>query len=706
MKLNRNLIGMSAAAMVAVLFPLATRVGAQDAPVANPATKLPDVVVEGEVPTEPGYVSTNANTALKTDIPLLQTPQAVSVVPRAQLDDQRALKLEDAIKNVSGVTVGGYYSDWDYYRIRGFNAAFTTFWDGLRGDYGMSPEIYGMERVEVVKGPASALYGQGPLGGMVNLVSKRPRPENFAEVQFTGGEFNFYEPAADVGMVLNDDRTVYARITALYRDQDSFVDYANKQRVFVAPAVTWEIGEATKITFLSQFWQDWNLFAMPLPARGTVLPNLNGRIPTDRFLGDPNGDKSEQWRARLGYQFEHQFNETFSLRQNLSLNRMKQDWPDLLYPSTLDADDRTLYRYPYDYEETLDRVGVDTALDVHFTTGSLEHKLTTGVDYYYTRSDSTSRQIDYSDFPGSYPAIDLFNPVYGGPLPAYATVASSVSKSDLVGIYVQDHIQATEQLTVTLGARFDWTSSGADSEQGFSPRAGLTYEFVKGIAAYGNYSQSFNPQWFSRDASGNVVDPETGDNFELGLKSSLCDGRVNTLLAVYQLTRRDVATANLATPDPFDSIAAGEQRSRGVEAEGSFQLTRGFDLTAAYTYTDAEITEDNNLPVGARLAGVPEHMFSAWLKYTFREGPLRGLGFGFGGRYYTEQEGDSTYTNPFELPAYGLMDAAIYYNKGRFSAQVNVNNLADKRYFAGAYNDLYVLPGEPRTIRATVGWTF
>jgi iron complex outermembrane receptor protein len=706
MKLNRNLMCMSAAAVVAVLFPLATRVGAQDAPVANPTTKLPDVVVQGEVPTEPGYVSTNASTALKTDIPLLQTPQAVSVVPRAQLDDQRALKLEDAIKNVSGVTVGGYYSDWDYYRIRGFDAAFTTYWDGLRGDYGMSPEIYGMERVEVVKGPASALYGQGPLGGMVNLVSKRPRPENFADVQFTGGEFNFYEPAADVGLTLNEDRTVYARITALYRDQDSFVDYANKQRLFVAPAVTWEIGEATKITFLSQFWQDWNLFAMPLPARGTVLPNLNGRIPTDRFLGDPNGDKSEQWRARLGYQFEHQFNESFSLRQILSLNRMKQDWPDLLYPSTLDADDRTLYRYPYDYEETLDRVGVDTALDVHFTTGNLEHKLTTGVDYYYTRSDSTSRQIDYSDFPGSYPALDLFNPVYGPIVPNYATTASSKSDSSLVGLYVQDHIQATEQLTVTLGARFDWTSSGSDSEQGFSPRAGLTYELVKGIAAYGNYSQSFNPQWFSRDATGNVVDPETGDNFELGLKSSLWDGRMNTLLAVYQLTRRDVATANLATPDPFDSIAAGEQRSRGVEAEGSFQLSRGFDLTAAYTYTDAEITEDNNLPVGARLAGVPEHMFSAWLKYTFREGPLQGLGFGFGGRYYTEQEGDATYTNPFELPAYGLLDAAIYYNKGRFSAQVNVNNLADKRYFAGAYNDLYVLPGEPRTIRATVGWTF
>lgn len=672
----------------------------------NSATTLPEILVTDQAEPELTYTVTNTGAALKLDIPLLETPQAVSVVPRTLLDDQGARKLEDALRNVAGVTVGGYYSDWDYYRIRGFNAAFSTYLDGLRGDYGTYAETYGLERVEIIKGPASPLYGQGPLGGMVNLVSKRPRPESFADVQFTVGSFNFYEPALDLGLPLNEKKTVYARLTALYRDQESFVDYANKQRVFVAPSLTWEITPQTTITFLTHYSHDSMLMAMPLPAKGTVLPNLNGEIPIERFIGDPDADSSELWRAKVGYELKHQFNETFALRQNLSLNRMSQHWPDLLYPSSLDADERTLYRYPYNYRETLDRIAVDTALEAKFETGVLDHHLVGGVDYYATRSDSESRQIGYADFPGSYPALDLFDPVYDVVLPPYATTTKSVMDSGMVGLYLQDHVKLFERVTVTLGGRYDWSSSEGDDVEGFSPRAGLTYAFTPSVAVYGNYSRSFEPQWYSRDASGRIVDPETGENYEVGLKTSFLDGRVNTLLAFYHLTRQDVATANPATPDPFDAIASGEQRSRGVELEGTFKITDGLDLIAAYTYADAEITKDESLPVGARLPGVPEHAFSAWIKYTLQDGPLKGLGVGLGGRYYTEQQGDVSFTAPFDLPAYGVMDAAVFYRRGRFNAQVNLNNILDERYFAGAYNDLYVMPGEPLNVRATLGWSF
>lgn len=670
------------------------------------ATTLPEILVKAQAETEPGYAVTNAAGALKLDIPLLETPQAVSVIARALLEDQGARKLEDALRNVAGVTVGGYYSDWDYYRIRGFDAAFSTYQDGLRGDYGTYAETYGLERVEVLKGPASALYGQGPLGGMVNLVSKRPRPENFADVQFSAGSFNFFEPALDLGLTLNDDKTVYARLTALYRDQESFVDYANKQRVFVAPALTWNIGPQTTITFLSHYSHDWLLMAMPLPAKGTVLPNINGKIPIERFIGDPDADSSELWRAKIGYELKHEFNETFALRQNASLNRLWQHWPDLLYPSSLDADERTLYRYPYNYRETLDRIALDTALEARFETAGLDHHLVAGVDYYASRSESESRQIDYADFPGSYPALDLYNPVYSSLLPPYATRSKTTTDAGMVGLYVQDHVKLFERVTVTFGGRYDWSSSEGDDVEGFSPRAGLTYAFSPSIAAYGNYSRSFKPQWYSRDAAGRVVDPEVGENYEVGLKTSFLDGRVNTLISLYHLTRQDVATPNPTTPDPFDAIAAGEQRSRGVELEGAFKITHGLEVTAAYTYADAEVTKDEALPVGARLQGVPEHSFSAWLKYTLQEGPLRGLGVGVGGRYYTEQQGDVTFAAPFELPAYGVMDAALFYRRGRFNAQVNLSNVLDERYFAGAYNSLYVMPGEPLSVRATVGWSF
>lgn len=670
----------------------------------NGAAQLPDVVVSAPVERVSEYGATNAVTAMKMDVPLLETPQAVSLVPRTLLDDQGVRRLEDALRNVSGVTVGGYYQDWDYYRIRGFDAAFTTYWDGLRGDYGMNAETFGLERVEVVKGPASALYGQGPLGGMVNLVSKRPRAEEFADVQFTVGSLEYYEPAVDVNTTLDAEKTVYARITALYRDQESFVDFAKKDRVFVAPALTWEINPKTSLTLLTHYQRDESLMAMPLPARGTVLPNPNGDIPMERFIGDPDFGNAEQWKGKLGYELRHEFTEDLMLRQNLSYNHMSQEWPDLLYPSHLDPDGRTLYRYPYDYREDLNRLGVDTSLGWKIETGPVEHQLTGGVDYYRTRSDSESRQIDYSHA-GSYTPIDLFDPNYDTALPPYASFTQSITEASLWGLYLQDHIRY-ERLSVGVGGRFDWTESNDESAEGFSPRAGLSYEILDGVAVYGNYSRSFNPQWFSLEATGKPVDPETGDNFEVGVKASLLDGRLTGLLAAYHLTRRDVATLNLGTADPFDSIAAGEQRSQGIELEGAYQLLPGWDLIAAYTYTDAEIREDNRLPVGTALAGVPEHAFSAWTKFTLQDGALKGLGFGIGGRYYTEQKGDATYSNIFTLPAYGVMDAAVYYKRGRFYSQVNANNVLDEKYFAGAYNELYVMPGEPINVRATVGWSF
>lgn len=680
---------------------------AQEEKSTQEAVKIEETQVTAEREDEHGYGVEDAATATKTDTPLLEIPQAVSVVPHTLLDDQGARKLDDALKNVAGVTPGGYYSDWGYYRLRGFDASFTTYWDGFRGDYGKNAELFGLERIEVVKGPASSLYGQGPLGGLVNLVSKRPRPYTFADAYFTVGSYNFYEPAVDLGAPLNKGKTIYARLNALYRDQESFVNFVHKRRAFVAPSLTWEIRPETTLTFLTQYVHDWDTLGFPLPAKGTVLPNINREIPISRFIGEPkNSNEVEQWRARVGYEFKHQFNQILSLRHNLSASRLWQNWNHLLYPSSLDTDERTLYRYPFALREELDRLAVDTALEARFGTGPVQHHLIGGVDYYRSDSSSTWQQIDYADFPASYTPIDLFNPVYGAPLPPYASSTRVKSDSDLVGLYVQEQAQFFNRLTLTVGGRVDFSSNDGESVDAFSPRVGVTYEFTPGAALYANYSESFNPQWFSTDASGKPVAPETGENFEVGLKTALFDGRLNTLLALYQLTRQNVATANLGTPDPFDSVVSGEQRSRGVEFEAVLQLAPGWDLTTAYTYNDAKITKDNTLPVGARLQGVPAFTFSAWTKYTLQGGPLKGLGFGLGGRYYTEQEGDSTYGNPFKLPAYGIMDAAVYYVRDRFHAQVNLNNVLDERHFVGAYNDLYVLPGEPLNVRASVGWIF
>lgn len=693
------------------LLTLTAQVQAQDA-VAPGTESLPEVVVTGESVTE-NYAapSTNAG-AMKSDTSLLETPQAVSVITEQLMKDQFATKLEDVIRNAAGVSTGGYYEGWDYYRIRGFDASFTTFWDGLRGDNGMNAEVFGMERVEIIKGPASSLYGQGPLGGFVNAVSKRPKPEFFGEITGTVSSWNSYRSTMDIGGSLNQDKTVYGRLSVLYREGGSFVDHVEKNRFFIAPSLTWEITPDTSLTILGNFTHDWGTLGMPLPARGTVLSSPNGEISIDRFIGIPGvSNQSDQWRARLGYEFKHKFNEIFSLRQNLSFSHLEQDWDDVLYPASLSADGRTLYTYPYDYQdEKQNRFGVDTALDAVFKTGTVKHSMTFGVDYYYTQSESGNRQIDYSDFPGSYVPIDLYHPVSAAPLPAYASQGYSDASNTMLGFYFQEHAKLTDKWTLTLGGRYDtfWyaddIASTEDSQSAFTPKVGATYEFVPGASAYVNYSRSFTPQWYSTDSSGSPVSPEEGENWEAGVKYSLAEGKITGLLAVYQLTRENVATANLATADPFDSTISGEQRSQGFEFETAMELAPGLNFTTAYTYIDAEVTKDSTVPEGTPLQGVPEHAVNAWLKYTVQDGPLKGFGVGLGGRYYTSQSGDQFQT--FDLPAYGLVDAALYYERKDVRVQVNFNNVLDKRHFVGSYNDLYVLPGQPFNVSASVTWKF
>lgn len=668
-------------------------------------TTMPEVVVTAEAT---GYAAPpTASTALKTSARLLDTPQAVSVVSRQLIEDQDAAKLEDILKNVAGVSIGGFFGEWDYYRIRGFDVGYTeTYIDGLQGDSAPGEEPFGAERVEVVKGPASTLYGQGPLGGLVNIVSKRPVADNFADVRFTMGSYELYEPSIDAGLVLNADKTVYMRLLGLYRKSNHFVDYAGRERIFIAPSITWEITPDTSLTILSSWRSDNDDLAYALPAYGTVLPNRNGHIPRNRYIGIPGLGNDENERIiRLGYEFKHSFNEHLKFRQNFRYHWLYSTSTDLSYPAFLDTDERTLAMSGYSNVARYDGLRIDTALDADFNTGPVKHILTVGVDYRQTTQRYDARDaIDLA-------YMDVFRPRYNS-IPKYVYGPSYLSKdsdSDF-GIYLQEQAKFFDKVTLTLGGRYDISEydshPGKHDDDAFTPKAGLTYEFLPGMAAYANYTRSYKPQWFSTDAAGNPVAPEEGENWEAGLKFDLFGGKLTSLISVYQLTRENVATDNIATPDPSDAIVAGEQRSRGFEFELSAEITKGLDFTVAYSYIDAEITEDNVIPVGTTTFAVPEHSVSAWLKYTLQEGPLKGLGFGVGGRYYTEQGGDETYTSSFVLPAYGIVDCGVYYDRGPFHAQVNVNNVLDREYYVGSYSDLYVLPGEPLTVRATVGWTF
>src|SRR5258706_8846582 len=268
--------------------------------------------------TAPAYTVTHTTAGSKMDSSLLDVPQAITVVDRELLNDQGAYKLDDVLKNVAGVMPGGYYEAWDYYRIRGFDASFNTYIDGLRERNGMNEETFGLESVEVMKGPSSTLYGQSVLGGIVNVRSKQPRPDAFAQVQFTGGSYGFYEPAIDAGASLNPSHTLYARINLLYRPTGSFVNYVNRPPVYVAPALTWDISSDTQLTLLGRYQHDTGHLGFPLPAEGTVLPNPNGEIPISLFVGEPsNPNPVSEVNKQFGYQLSHRFNDSFSVYQNV-----------------------------------------------------------------------------------------------------------------------------------------------------------------------------------------------------------------------------------------------------------------------------------------------------------------------------------------------------------------------------------------------------
>ncbi len=646
---------------------------------------------------------------LKGDAPLLEVPQNIQILSSALLTDMGATFLHDALRSVAGVMPGGAYSGYDYFRIRGF-ASDVIYLDGLRLDNFIinNAELYGLERVEVIKGPASTLYGD-LFSGMVNLVSKRPKPQAFADLELTAGSFGFLQPALDFGGPIGDSGKVYGRAVLLYRHDGSFVDFVEGlERYYVAPSLTWEASERTRLTVFTNFQDDRNELAFSLPARGTVLPNPNGRIPDTLYYGDSRDPSSIGHREySLGYQLTHEVNPWLSLRQNARTTRRKEDWDRIIYPLQMTDDERSIYRYPYSSKVDWKVHAIDTGADLRFGTGMVQHALTAGIDYFRSRGGSLDSTIDFG--PDSYYAMpfDLFDPNYDDfAIPPLATSRSSYL-NETIGLYVTDRARITDRLTLTFGGRGQRARGGNNyvptrSKQAFVKNAGLNFEIMPGFMAYAAYSEAFLAQYYTRLAGGEPADPQRGTSLEAGLKMALLDDRVNATVAFYDLERRNVAAAD--PQNPGYSILTGKQRSRGFEYDSQILLAPGLQLVAAYAFLDGEILRSDYIPRGTPLVNAPDHSLSLWMKYTMQGGPLAGLGFSLGGSRYSKQSGDDLET--FHLPAYTLVNANVSYARGDLLAQLNFNNLLDEEYFQGSSYDLAVLPGTPRSVRLTLGWSF
>jgi iron complex outermembrane receptor protein len=668
------------------------------------------VVVTGEQNED--YYVPNASVGTRTDTPLRDVPQAIQVIPEAALQEQRATRLGDALRNATGVNSTRAFGDRaDSFVIRGFEIFSGNVLNNGLPDRTLTEtrDLYNVERVEVLRGPASVLYGLGDPGGTVNIVTRQPLATPFYEVEGTIGSYELYRGAIDVSGPLVEDESILYRLNLAYQDTDSYIDFIGSRSFFIAPVVRVAIGDDTALTLEGEYSSRTidSRTVVVLPAVGTVLPGPDGRrIPRDRTVYEPEGN-TEIETTRIGYRLEHQFSENWSLRNDFRVAFERGSDNDQSFFVGLDEDGRTANRVTYSSESAANIYNLTADVLGRFSTGSVQHQLLFGVNWSLL-DNFNNFGIDLAELV----PLDIYDPVYRQPpIGRIDTVFEDNSRqTNSFGVYLQDQIAIADNLKLLLGGRFDifeqriddFLSDTEDTQSGnaFTPRVGIVYQPIPAISLYASYSQSFNPTE-GRSATGEVFEPERGTQYEIGVKADLNDQLAATL-ALYDLTR-----SNLLTVDPDDSrfsIQTGEQRSQGIELDLSGEILPGWNLIAGYAYTDARITEDNTFESGNRLVNAPEHLFNLWTTYEIQSGDLRGLGFGLGLFYVGERTGDLD--NSFEVPGYLRTDAALFYRRDRLRVALNIRNLFDENYFVSVTGRDSVLRGDPLTISGTVSWEF
>lgn len=668
-----------------------------------------------------GYVATRSATGTKTDLALLETPQAINVVTADEIAARGAQNLGQALRYTPGIASqmeGGSEGRRDSVYTRGFYAA--QYVDGLPVaggvfGYGVTQiEPYGLERVDVLKGPASVLFGRNAPGGLVNGVSKRPTSEPYREVAFSAGSFDRVQGAFDVSDALGD--SVRFRVAGLTRDSGTELGESKDDRDFIAPSLSWTPREGTRLTLLATYQKDEANSFQQAPAEGSYFPNPLGEVDGNRYWGVPDYDRYKREFWSVGYEFEHRFNEHVQIRQNLRVAEVKDDmrW---VGPWAL-IDYQWLERYAMAYKSTSKVVAVDTQAVFDFETGALDHQLLAGLDHVrHTLRDGSysDPSMDPPSWGGTLPLVDIFNP----DLDAEITPGEWGDGYDQVqrqrGVYVQDRIRLGNWIAL-LGLRHDRAEGRSSyfpdppestSDDELTTRIALTYVFDSGVAPYLSYSESFSPT-AGRDVEGKPFEPTTGTQYEFGVKYQPDGVDAFVSAAAFEITQQ-----NVLTPDPFDPFAqvqTGEARVRGIELEGKANPLPGLDLVASYAYLDSEVTESSTeAELGEPLPWVSRRQGSVWAAYTLQRGSIApGLGFGIGARYTSRYY--SNLGGAYPIDALTLYDASISYDFGLALASlrgltlnVAVQNLSDKEYLVSG-SDWAGNYGQGRTVYGTLAY--
>lgn len=674
-----------------------------------------------EQPTEHvvGYVAKRNMSATKTNTPITETPQSLSVVTSDELRDRQAETLSQALSYTPGFTSQptSFNRTADRFRIRGFDVESGTggsLRDGLRlqnNSYDGVQEPYGLERVEVIRGAASVLYGQLSPGGMVNGVSKRPTETPFHELNLQVGTNDRKQLAADFSGPLAGSDTLSYRLTLLSRNSDTQQDHINDDKFYIAPALTWRPNEDTSLTLLSFYQKTDTRFSAPLPYQ-LVKGVGDGAFKIGRhdFIGEPGYDDMNGEMSALGYEFTHNFNENFALNHKLRYSESDVKW-NYLQAQTSAAGIRNaantgiLARQYSDRRERARTLASDTNIESKWQLGSVEHTVLVGFDGYDTSYDS-------HNFRGAAPSLNLSRYNYGQPVVVNRNTAlDRGSQLDVLqkGVYFQDQIKFDDQWILLLGGRHDWAdqqqtahrngAKASQDDEATTWRAGLVYLADNGLAPYISYSESFFPVSVA-EVTGQTFTPTEGKQYEAGVRYQPKDSNLLLSAAVYELTQTDVLKQ-----DPGTNLfrQTGEIRSRGLELEAKADVTPALSVIASYAYTDARITKSAiATEVGQRSEDTPYHQAALWTSYDFVNWGIPQLTVGAGARYKgtTQASGiDSA------MPAYTLFDAmARYQIDDNWSVTLNANNLTNKQY---TYCEFAICRyGDERTLLTSVNFNW
>ncbi|WP_279482541.1 TonB-dependent siderophore receptor [Aureimonas sp. SK2] len=659
-----------------------------------------------------GYVRREARVGTKTDTDLRKVPQAVSVVSRQELDDRNVQTLVEAARYSAGVRAGtfGFDPAFDTLYVRGFNVANTGYYrDGLRSLGGsfafFRNEPYGLEGVSILKGPSSVLYGASAPGGIVNLVTKRPTDAPFREVVGQIGTDNHYQANFDASGPLGGNGNVLYRLTGIKRSADTEFVAARDDRTYIAPAFTLRSDDRdTQFTFLSEY---------------TDTKSGGGRgfytTPDARITGIEQGDPAfrdlDQTQGRVGYEFEHRFNENLAVRQNLRYQSIRTD---MRFTSVLGINPGGLsaFRSAGEILDDADGLAVDNQIQGNFQTGAVAHTLLGGLDYTYFDG-----QYRYGG--ASAPDLNLVTRNYGAqPIagPTSHNLVNTTTHQSQIGLYLQDQAEY-ERLVLTIGGRYDWLDTDTFNnndpsatvraeDRNFSGRVGLSYLFDNGVTPYANVSTSFAPT-VGTAFDGSPFDPTRGEQVEVGVKYAPDWIGLTVDAALFRIEQDNLLVTDPVNTAGFFQIQTGAVRSQGFELQANAALAEGLSLVAAYSYTDISFTEGDN--VGNQVAGIPEHQFSLWGNYEVQSGAAEGLGLGIGSRFLGANPANDANTR--ENDSRILVDAAVSYDFGAANprlegirAQVNANNLFDNR--ASLCNNGYCYREQGRDVIGSLRFRF